>query len=355
MSQAKISVIVPVYNVDKFLDRCLISITRQTLKDLEIILVDDGSPDNSPQMCEEWAKKDNRIRVIHKENGGLGFARNSGMEIATGEFIAFVDSDDYIEFDMYEKLYQEAEESDSDIVYSGFNYIASNGQKTVFTENEKTVYWEGPQQVRGFALDMMASGPYEKATRKYEMSVWRAIYKRDILVRNNIIFHSERDVLSEDIVFDEELFHHVNKIAHIPFAFYNYCQNNGSLTKTFDTKKFYLQVKLHSILAEMFKDDSEALLHVDRMFIECSRGYMMSVATSDLNDKRRILGQYMAQPVFDVLRKRYKPGYLPYYPRLFYLLEINKSTNLMIFVSKLIKLIKATKFYHPYMTKKNIK
>lgn len=138
MSQAKISVIVPVYNVDRFLDRCLISITGQTFKDLEIILVDDGSPDNSPQMCEEWAKKDNRIRVIHKENGGLGFARNSGMEIATGEFIAFVDSDDYIEFDMYEKLYQEAEESDSDIVYSGFNYIASNGQKTVFTENEKT-------------------------------------------------------------------------------------------------------------------------------------------------------------------------------------------------------------------------
>lgn len=355
MSQAKISVIVPVYNVDRFLDRCLISITGQTFKDLEIILVDDGSPDNSPQMCEEWAKKDNRIRVIHKENGGLGFARNSGMEIATGEFIAFVDSDDYIEFDMYEKLYQEAEKSDSDIVYSGFNYIASNGQKTVFTENEKTVYWEGPQQVREFALDMMASGPYEKATRKYEMSVWRAIYKRDILVRNNIVFHSERDVLSEDIVFDEELFHHINKIAHIPYAFYNYCQNNGSLTKTFDTKKFYLQVKLHSILAEMFKDDSEALLHVDRMFIECSRGYMMSVATSDLNDKRRILSQYMTQPVFDVLRKRYKPGFLPYYPRLFYLLEINKSTNLMIFVSKLIKLIKATKFYHPYMTKKNIK
>lgn len=169
------------------------------------------------------------------------------------------------------------------------------------------------------------------------------------------MFHSERDVLSEDIVFDEELFHHVNKIAHIPYAFYNYCQNNGPLTKIFDTKKFYLQVKLHSILAEMFKDDSEALLHVDRMFIECSRGYMMSVATSDLNDKRRILGQYMAQTIFDVLRKRYKPGYLPYYPRLFYLLEINKSTNLMIFVSKLIKLIKATKFYHPYMTKKNIK
>ena len=209
--------------------------------------------------------------------------------------------------------------------------------------------------MRGFALDMMASGLYEKATRTYFMSVLRSIYKRDILVRNNIMFHSERDVLSEDIVFDEELFHHVNKIAHIPYAFYNYCQNNGPLTKIFDTKKFYLQVKLHSILAEMFKDDSEALLHVDRMFIECSRGYMMSVATSDLNDKRRILGQYMAQTIFDVLRKRYKPGYLPYYPRLFYLLEINKSTNLMIFVSKLIKLIKATKFYHPYMTKKNIK
>ena len=101
-----ISVIVPVYNVEKYLDNCVESIVNQTYKDLEIILVDDGSPDNCPAMCDEWAKKDSRIRVIHKENGGVSSARNIGLDNVTGEYIGFVDSDDYLESNMYELLLQ---------------------------------------------------------------------------------------------------------------------------------------------------------------------------------------------------------------------------------------------------------
>ena len=92
-----ISVIIPIYNVEAYLDECIASVIAQTYSNLEIILVDDGSPDNCPQMCDEWAAKDSRIRVIHKENGGLSDARNAGIDIATGEYIAFVDSDDWIE------------------------------------------------------------------------------------------------------------------------------------------------------------------------------------------------------------------------------------------------------------------
>ena len=91
-----ISVIVPIYNVEKYLDKCVDSIINQTYKNLEIILVDDGSPDNCPQMCDDYAKKDSRIRVVHKENGGLSDARNAGMKVATGEYVSFIDSDDYI-------------------------------------------------------------------------------------------------------------------------------------------------------------------------------------------------------------------------------------------------------------------
>ena len=96
MSKPCVSVIVPIYNVEKYLDRCLKSIINQTLKNIEIILVDDESPDLCPQKCDEAAKYDNRIKVIHKKNGGLGFARNSGLEIATGKYVYFVDSDDYL-------------------------------------------------------------------------------------------------------------------------------------------------------------------------------------------------------------------------------------------------------------------
>ena len=99
-----ISVIIPIYNVEAYLDECIASVIAQTYSNLEIILVDDGSPDNCPQMCDEWAAKDSRIRVIHKENGGLSDARNAGIDIATGEYIAFVDSDDWIVPEMYEKM-----------------------------------------------------------------------------------------------------------------------------------------------------------------------------------------------------------------------------------------------------------
>ena len=100
----KISVIVPVYKVEKYLDRCVKSIIGQTYPDFELILVDDGSPDKCPQMCDEWAKKDKRIRVLHKENGGLSSARNAGLRVARGEYVHFIDSDDWIELDLYENI-----------------------------------------------------------------------------------------------------------------------------------------------------------------------------------------------------------------------------------------------------------
>jgi len=105
MAMPKVSIIIPCYGVEKYLDRCMDSILKQTLNDIEIILVDDGSPDRVPEMCDNYASRDPRIRVIHKPNAGLGYARNSGLEIATGEFVAFVDSDDYIDIGMYEALY----------------------------------------------------------------------------------------------------------------------------------------------------------------------------------------------------------------------------------------------------------
>lgn len=114
-----ISIIVPVYNVEKYLSKCIESIINQTYKNLEIILVDDGSPDNCGKICDEYARKDKRIKVLHKENGGQGSARNLGLDNSTGEYIAFVDSDDWIELDMYERMYKEIKNSNSDIAICG--------------------------------------------------------------------------------------------------------------------------------------------------------------------------------------------------------------------------------------------
>ena len=111
-----ISVIVPVYKTEEYLERCVNSILNQTYKDIELIIVDDGSPDKCPAICDTFAQMDERVKVIHKVNGGVSTARNAGLEIATGDYIAFVDSDDYIELDMYEKMISKAVEYDCDVV-----------------------------------------------------------------------------------------------------------------------------------------------------------------------------------------------------------------------------------------------
>ena len=118
-----ISVIVPVYKAEKYLDKCVQSIVNQTYKNLEIILVDDGSPDNCPEMCDEWAKKDSRIKVIHKENGGVSSARNAGLDNSFGDYIGFVDSDDFIENDFYECLYDNLVENGADISFCTFKTL----------------------------------------------------------------------------------------------------------------------------------------------------------------------------------------------------------------------------------------
>ena len=115
MNKPMISIIVPVYNVESYLADCVDSITAQTFKDIEIILVDDGSPDSCGQICDDYAKTDKRIRVIHKQNGGLSDARNAGIQLASGRYLGFIDSDDYIATDMFERLYNSIIETDSDI------------------------------------------------------------------------------------------------------------------------------------------------------------------------------------------------------------------------------------------------
>lgn len=122
-----ISVVIPVYRTEEYIDRCAESVINQTYKNLEIIFVDDGSPDNCPVMCDEWAKKDSRIVVIHKENGGLSSARNAGVAIAKGEWVGFVDSDDYIAPDMYEKMFLAVQESKADLCICGMKWINEDG------------------------------------------------------------------------------------------------------------------------------------------------------------------------------------------------------------------------------------
>ena len=170
MSQEKalISIIIPVYKVEKYLEKCIQSVINQTYENLQIILVDDGSPDNCGKICDEYAKKDHRIEVIHKSNGGLSDARNKGLEIAKGEYIGFVDSDDYIEADMYEVLYNLLKQYNADVSICNF-YTVSQGKISIKNADNGINEYNRIEILKGILLD-----------RNIQSYAWNKLYKKEL-------------------------------------------------------------------------------------------------------------------------------------------------------------------------------
>lgn len=208
-SQPKISVIVPVYKTEGLLDRCVESIVGQTYKNLEIILVDDGSPDNCPAMCDEWAEKDSRIRVIHKENGGVSSARNAALDIATGDYIGFVDSDDWIEPEMYSSLIQKISESGKNIALCSYYAVEISGERY---ECRCVVDKEVLDKDDYFRFIVLGGdGGY----------IWNRLYDADILKE---VRFDEDIWYSEDLLFNFKTAQKSNGAAILDKNEYNYVQ-----------------------------------------------------------------------------------------------------------------------------------
>ena len=321
--QTKISVIIPVYKVEKYLDRCVNSVLNQTLKDIEVILIDDGSPDGCPAMCEEYKKKDNRVRVIHKENGGLGYARNSGLEIATGEYIAFVDSDDFIEEDMYESLYSDAIKYNADVVFSNVKFY-KDGKTTTREDVEEQTVFSGKEAVKSFLLDMVAPLPNECRDVKYMVSVWRALYRFDIIKTHFIRFFSEREIVSEDLPFNIEFLKYSENIVYSDKAFYNYCYNSVSLSKTASFEKYDKMVGL----VKLIKSQLEELFSYSVYSLYYYRYVLFVLRISLLGDLRICREQNMnwrqqfrrrcSNEVYAEVLAAYPMGKMPLKFRLFY-------------------------------------
>lgn len=264
MNKPKVSIIVPVYNVEKYLDRCVKSLLNQTLKDIEIIMVDDGSPDNCPKMCDEYAKKDSRIKVVHKQNAGLGYARNSGLEVATGEYVAFVDSDDYVDVTAYQVMYDEAIRTDADYVCCGYKRVKEG--KSVWeykgeTSNKSDLF-RGEECV-DFLKGMIGKDTKNPRFSHFDFAVWHGIYKGDLIRNNGVSFCSERDLISEDIVFHLDFVSCCKVIRTIPDSFYNYCLNEGTLTTKYKAGRFEAVVKLYDYICEYIRKSSNEYLRED--------------------------------------------------------------------------------------------
>lgn len=223
----KISVIVPVYNVEEYLDECIQSIVNQTLQDLEIILVDDGSPDNCPQICDDWAKKDNRIKVIHKQNGGVSSAILMGINIANADFIGFVDSDDFIESDFYSVLYENLIKFDVDCV--SCNYMFSNGGlKSKAFSNDETIFYNKKE-----IEEKMLTSFFENGTGLYEnwsISRCNKLYKTD-LFKKILSITNLKPSIGEDMYLNFLYLNECKSVLRVyDYAGYIYRQNNSSIS-----------------------------------------------------------------------------------------------------------------------------
>ena len=217
----KVSVIVPVYNAEKYIKRCLDSILAQSYRYFEVLLIDDGSTDNSGKICDEYALNDNRIRVIHKENSGVSATRNIGITEAKGDYIAFVDSDDYIKSDMFEKMVKNAEKNNSDMVMC--NYFTDKDGKVTKSEMSYKAVYDGTDDIRNGLLYL-----YYTDYHNGLYSLCNKLIKKSVYYENDILFDVSLK-RGEDAWFVFECLKHCKRVDYISEAFYYYYQNQSSI------------------------------------------------------------------------------------------------------------------------------
>ena len=281
-----VSVVVPVYNVEKYLDRCVSSIVNQTYSNLEIILVDDGSPDRCPELCDAWARRDNRIRVIHKQNTGLGMARNTGIENATGDYICFFDSDDYIHRETIEKACRVMNGNEVQIVIFGMARMSARGKLVgnVIPEPVKTVY-RGSEVQDVFLPDLIDTNHVDVKTKDLTLSAWDCLYSMELIRQAGWRFASEREIISEDSYSLIRLYRYVKSVAILPEALYFYCENTASLTQVYRPDRFLRVKEFYIKCVEMARQTGHSPRVCDRisgLFLSFSIAAMKQIVAAEL-------------------------------------------------------------------------
>ena len=312
----RISVIVPIYNVEKYLDRCINSILNQSFKDIELILVDDGSPDNCPVICDNYEKKDSRIKVIHKKNEGLGLARNSGLQIATGKYVYFVDSDDYLDDNCLQILYETIENEKSDICFGGIRMISEKGEFLGIENSYGNVSFLNSEILDKVLLEMLGSNPIQKRDSLVRMSVWQGLYNRDLIVNNNVVFPSERQFISEDIIFHLHLLPFAEKITYIANSVYVHVVDNvDSLTHKYNPDRFLKDIILYEEEVNIIStingiDNEKFILRSQRMLLANTRVCLKQI----ISNSRHIGKKMFNKAVDEIINNQTLQKVLSKYP-----------------------------------------
>lgn len=293
-----ISVIIPVYNTEKELPKCLKSICDQTYKDLEIICIDDGSTDGSSQILDEFSMKDNRIKVVHQKNGGESNARNTGLKMASGEYIAFCDCDDWIDTDMYEILARELNCENIDMV--GGSWYKETDAYSQEIKNQL------PVSDQAFTREELLKYLYKRDSYRGFAYMWNKLYKREILkdkFGELLLFHEDLR-LGGDVLYLAEVALNVKKAKYIDRAFYHYYQRNESGCHTKDVDRLQDWLKAYELVLQRFEEEciDGGIIDYVKRFLAYHSSNAVEIAIEQ--------GQEEAKRKFQGLMRKYEQEYV---------------------------------------------
>lgn len=275
------TLILPIYNVEKYLNRCIDSILTQKFNNYEIILVDDGSPDSCPKICDDWAYKDHRIKVIHKKNEGLGYARNTGLKYATGKYVWFVDSDDSIEHGALKCIYESLNKyNNPDVIFFGHSRINSKGTTEFqYLPGLSHNFYSSKESIVNNLLSDFIFPDANSSSKELCKSAWGCCIKNDTLKKNHIRFISEREYINEDYYFWIDNFDKFQNMVFIDEPLYLYYQNEDSLSLKYLVDRYEKIKKFDKKMLELVKNHNypnECLKRVKGLFISNLLGCIKS-------------------------------------------------------------------------------
>ena len=348
MGYPKVSIIIPVYNTEQYLEKCLKSVINQTLKDIEIICINDGSPDNSKQVLKRFAEKDERIIVVNQKNSGLSNARNNALDFVNGDYLMYVDSDDWIQLDTCAVAYQVAMDEQADVVLWSYIREFANFSlpKNIFKKN-KVVFnrEESAYELHRRMFGLLGREMKEPENADAVVTAWGKLYKTNIIKDNQIKFISTKIIGTEDALFNIYYFGYVNKSVCLNNNFYHYRKDNEFSLTSLYKERLFMQCQMKYDLMEMYITDyslgaeykkaldnriAMSLLELGLNTVESEKKVV-----NKINDIKTILSQERYKNAYQKLNT----FYLPIHWKLFYVCaKLNFATgiySLLWIISKL--------------------
>lgn len=333
MNQPVVTIALPVYNVEKYLDRCIESLVNQTYRNLEIILVDDCSRDGSGRICDEWAKRDARIRVIHKMvNAGQGIARNDAISLALGKYICFIDSDDYLDRNTaISNLVDAAEKECADIVVFGLKKIAPEGTVTArYVPKVGTRTYRGDEVLEEFLPEFVGQDPNALGESGFYMSSCTLMYAMEKIQKTGWRYVSERKIVSEDVYSLLNLFDTIDTVTIVPEDYYCYCANDStSFSRKYSPDRYDRIRHFYQETVNLCVEKKYSKVIIERVtgpYLDYTIGTLKQEAKApfSFNERKNRVYRILKDPVLQQVVWEKKGAYAVWSHKLIYFLIRNK-------------------------------